>query len=110
MKHLTIRGIPPDLAPALDEARKRRGTSLTQAVKDLLRQALGLSSERSFDNGLARFAGGWSEREYADFERAVEVFEKPDHGVAARPLPPSRSFLRYRVRPTLRATARRSAI
>ncbi len=76
MKALTIRGVPEDVASALDDERRRRGTSLNATVLDLLRQALGVGTTRS--NGLGRLAGGWSEEDFEAFEKATAVFEEID--------------------------------
>lgn len=76
IKALTIRNLPPGLAEALEREKRRRGTSLNQTVIDLLGQGLGAKGVRS--NGLARLAGGWSEEEFHDFERATAQFEAVD--------------------------------
>lgn len=76
MKALTIRNLPPALADALDREKRRRGKSLNQTVIDLLGQGLGAQGVRS--NGLGRLAGGWSEDEFRDFERATAQFEAVD--------------------------------
>jgi plasmid stability protein len=68
MKHLTIRNCPSELDTALQTETRRRGQSLNQTVIQLLSQALGVASHKQ--NGLQRFAGGWSEEEFAEFERA----------------------------------------
>ncbi|MFA6033645.1 MAG: hypothetical protein WC889_12155 [Myxococcota bacterium] len=78
MKQLTIRNVGADLSRALDTERHRRGTSLNQFVLDVLRQALGLSAERSFRNGLGRFSGTWNNKDLAEFEKNTAVFEKID--------------------------------
>jgi plasmid stability protein len=78
MRHLTIRGVPEDLARALQKEKRRRGTSLNQTVKELLRQSLALSSDVPFSNGLGRLSGGWSQAELEGFEAATAVFEKID--------------------------------
>lgn len=77
MKHLTVRGIPADVADALDAERKRRGDSLNRTVINLLRKALGLGPE-PLDNGLGRFAGVWSQEDLDEFERAVADLEVID--------------------------------
>lgn len=76
MKTLTVRKIPPELARALDAEKRRRGRSLNQTVIDLLHQSLGVGRRRS--NGLARFAGDWTEEEYREFKEATRVFEEID--------------------------------
>jgi len=76
IKALTIRNLPPGLADALESEKRRRGKSLNQTVIDLLGQGLGSQGARS--NGLARLAGGWSEDEFRDFERATAQFEAVD--------------------------------
>ena len=76
-KQLTVRGVSPELARALDEERRRRGTSLNQTVLDLLTQALGLRGGTP-DNGLAALAGTWSDEDLAEFEQATAPFEEID--------------------------------
>ena len=77
-RHLTIRDIPTDLARALDAERRRRGASLTQTVKDLLRQGLGLDPGKPFSNGLGSMAGGWTEEDLREFDEATKPFEDID--------------------------------
>jgi plasmid stability protein len=76
IKALTIRNLPPSLAEALEREKRRRGKSLNQTVIDLLEQGLGTRGERS--NGLGCLAGGWSEDEFRDIERATAQFETVD--------------------------------
>jgi hypothetical protein len=78
MKHLTIRGISPDLARAVEKEARGRSTSLNQTVKDLLAQALGLSGDGGYDNGLGRLAGGWTDEELRRFEETTAPFERID--------------------------------
>lgn len=78
MKQLTIRGVPDRLARALADERQRRGQSLNQTVLDLLGQALGVTPNARFDNGLAALAGSWSDEELREFRAATAVFEQLD--------------------------------
>lgn len=76
MKHLTIRGVPEDLHELLLEEKERTGKSLNQTVIDLLRERLGADSPRR--NGLARFAGGWSQTDFDEFQRSTAAMEDID--------------------------------
>lgn len=76
MRALTIRNLPPLVADALEQEKRRRGRSLNQTVIDLLEQSLGVQGSRS--NGLARHAGSWDEDDLREFERAVAPFEQID--------------------------------
>jgi hypothetical protein len=74
--HLTVRRVPPAIMSALAAESKRRGTSRNQTVIDLLGQALGTNGRKS--SGLSRFAGGWSEEEFREFESATAPFGQID--------------------------------
>ena len=76
MKAITLRNVPPDLAEALDREKRRRGQSLNRTAIELLKQSLGVGSPRS--NGLGRLAGGWSEEDAREFERALASFGEID--------------------------------
>ena len=54
--HLTVRKIPLKGTAALKAKRRKRG----------------VDGQRR--NGLARFAGSWSEAQFREFEKATEVF------------------------------------
>lgn len=78
MRHLTIRNVPPILAEALEEEKRRRGTSLNRTVLDLLAQSLGQAPMERRSNGLGRLAGTWSEEEFQQFQAAVADTERID--------------------------------
>lgn len=71
MRHLTIRHVPDDLAAAIEAERTRRGHSLNRTVLNLLARALGVSNGARRSNGMARFAGGWTEEDLRRFEDAT---------------------------------------
>jgi hypothetical protein len=79
IKALTIRNLPPTLAEALEREKRRRGQSLNQTVIELLDQGLGTLRARS--NGLGQLGGGWSEKEFRDFEQATAQFEEVDEEI-----------------------------
>ncbi len=78
MKQLTIRNVSDDLAKALSNEQRVRGTSLNQTVLDLLRRVLGVGPGASYDNGLGKLAQGWSEDEAKRFEADTAIFEQID--------------------------------
>ena len=77
MRHLTIRNVSPELARALEQEKRARGTSLNRTVLGVLEAALGVGRGRR-SNGLAELAGTWSEEELARFEEAIAVTEQVD--------------------------------
>ena len=76
--HLTIRGVPEDVARQLKAEAKRRGQSLNETVKLVLRRGLGLHETEAYDNGLRSLAGTWSDEQLREFERAAACFEEID--------------------------------
>jgi plasmid stability protein len=73
---LTVRNLPDEVAAALEQEKRRRGTSMNQTVIDPLRQSLGVAGTRS--NGLERLAGTWTEAEHREFLSAIRNFEEID--------------------------------
>ena len=78
MTHLTVRNVPSELAEALMAEKTRRGGSLNATVIDLLRRALGVAPDASYDNGLGRHAGDWSEADLQEFEANTGMFQQVD--------------------------------
>jgi plasmid stability protein len=78
MQHLTVRNIPSDLASALKAEKARRRSSLNQTIIDLLRDSLGVGTGQPRSNGLEKLAGGWTQEEFEQFEKAVAVTEQID--------------------------------
>jgi len=78
MKYVTIRNLPPELADALEQEKRRRGKSLNQTTVELLSQALGIARPQQPSNGLATLAGGWTEDQWRIFEESVALTEQVD--------------------------------
>ena len=78
LKTMTIRNIPAELAEALEDEKRRRGSSLNRTALALLREALGLSKAGPRSNGLHRLAGAWSTDEYQRFEQDLVPFDRID--------------------------------
>ena len=76
LKHLTVRSVPPELAAALEQEKRRTGLSLNQTVIGLLCQGLGVRGTRT--NGLSKLAGTWTEKHQREFEDATAPFNVID--------------------------------
>lgn len=76
-RYLTVRGVPADVARALENERRRSGRSLNRTVIELLARALGIVGGVR-KNGLERLAGTWSEEDLAEFEAATKCFGEID--------------------------------
>ncbi len=81
MKQITIRGVPPEIAKALAKEKNRRGTSLNQTILDLLGQYFGVNIDSSYDNGLSKLAGTWSQADLKAFEKNTSIFNTIDKEV-----------------------------
>lgn len=78
MKTLTIRNVPKRLADALTRERRKKDASLNSTVLDLLSRSLGVTESNLRSNGLAAYAGSWSQEELRQFETAVAPFDAVD--------------------------------
>ena len=77
-RHLTVRDLPAEVADALEDEKRRRGTSLNRTVIDLLAQGLGGAPPAGAATGWRRLAGTWSAADLARFEEAIAPAEGID--------------------------------
>jgi len=78
MTQLTIRGISDELERELRARAQQERASLNKTILSLLRKVTGLDRPDRKKRDLSQVIGGWSEDEAAEFDRAMEIFEKPD--------------------------------
>lgn len=80
---MTIRGLEDTAVKALKEKAKRDGTSLNAAVVAILNERLGLKKRPRIviHTDLDHLAGTWSEKDYLEFKKKTEDFEKVDEGM-----------------------------
>lgn len=79
MKSLTIRGLDEMLEKALHQKSKEIHQSLNKTILGILREALGIGTERYRTyHDLDNLAGTWSDEEFEDFQKNTEVFEQID--------------------------------
>ncbi|OGG20949.1 hypothetical protein A3D03_04305 [Candidatus Gottesmanbacteria bacterium RIFCSPHIGHO2_02_FULL_40_13] len=80
MKSITIHGIDDELDWMLQKKARGEDLSLNKTIKKLLKQSLGLSETKKTrpKHDFSEFCGVWSEKEYKEFEKNTEIFEKID--------------------------------
>lgn len=80
MPVMTIRGLDEITMKALKEKAKHDGTSINAALLKIIRKDLGLEKRKRivvYDD-LDHLAGTWDKRDFTEFQKNVEDFEKID--------------------------------
>jgi plasmid stability protein len=80
MAVMTIRGLDDITIKKLKEKAKQEETSINAVLVKILRQGLGLEKKKRtiVYNDLDHLAGTWSEKDYKEFLKRIEDFEKID--------------------------------
>ena len=80
MPTMTIRGLDELTVKALKEKAKQAGMSVNSTLVKLLQEELGLIKKKRtiVHNDLDFLAGTWSDRDYKEFQKKIEDFEKID--------------------------------
>jgi hypothetical protein len=83
MNQITVRGIAPELEREIRRKAKSTGKSVNKVILELIGGSAGSEKRRRKPAGasIAELAGGWSEKEAREFEKAVRVFEETDEAV-----------------------------
>ncbi|PIQ93685.1 MAG: antitoxin [Nitrospirae bacterium CG_4_10_14_0_8_um_filter_41_23] len=83
MTVMTIRGLDDLVVKALKEKAKEEGTSVNAVLLKILKKELGLikKSRTVIYNDLDHLAGTWSEKDYMEFQKRIEDFEKIDENL-----------------------------
>jgi plasmid stability protein len=80
MGAMTIRGLDDMTINALKERAKREGTSINAALVKILKKELGIEKKKHtvVYHDLDHLAGTWDKKEYQEFLKNIEDFEKID--------------------------------
>jgi hypothetical protein len=80
MKAMAVRGLDDDTIAALKEKAKQDGSSVNAALLKSLRKGLGIDKKKhtSVYSDLDYLAGTWDKKDYKEFRKNVEDFEKID--------------------------------
>lgn len=80
MGTMTIRGLDERTAKALKAKAKQEGISLNATLLKILKEQLGLTRrpKSMVYTDLDHLAGTWDEKDYRDFNKRIEDFERID--------------------------------
>ena len=80
MSTMTIRGLDDLTIKALKEKAKQEGMSVNSTLVKLLQEELGLKKKKRtvVYNDLDYLAGTWSDKDFKEFKKKIEEFEKID--------------------------------
>lgn len=80
MATMTIRGLDEETLKAIKNRAKQEGVSANAAMVKLIREGLGFSRKPRtvVYNDLDYLAGTWNKKDYTEFKKRIEDFEKID--------------------------------
>lgn len=80
MNQITIRGLPPEVEKEIRKISQATGKSLNRIIQEMIYQHAGRNKKppAAPAASLRKLAGGWSEKEAADFLDTIKVFEQVD--------------------------------
>ena len=86
MNRLTVRGFDDALSARLCQLAEREGISLSKAALRLMRKGAGLAEidpkpRKPIGHALDHLFGTWTQSEFDEFTKAVEVFETIDEDI-----------------------------
>lgn len=80
MKTLTVRNIPDDVTALLKASASTSGTSMNSTVVRVLSESVRPRRQSRPLNDFSKYCGGWSQKEFDEFEAAVAECESMDEG------------------------------
>ncbi len=83
MAVMTVRGLDDSTVKALKEKAKQEGTSVNATLLKILKEELGLKKRPRtvIHTDLDHLAGTWSDKDYSEFQKKIEDFEKIDENL-----------------------------
>lgn len=83
MTTMTIRGLDDSIIKAIKEKAKKEGKSVNATLVNIIQEELGFGKKARtrIYTDLDHLAGTWTEKEYKDFLKKVEDFEKIDENL-----------------------------
>jgi hypothetical protein len=79
MQQITIRGLEPKIEQEIRKIAKGSRKSINQVIKEIIHKEF--KGSRSPASSLRELAGGWSEKDATEFERAIKSCEQIDEAM-----------------------------
>ena len=83
MTQITLRGLKQELERQIRKISRKSGKSLNYIILDMIYQHTGLNKTEKARPGesLRKLAGGWSEKDAAEFLESIKSSEQIDDGM-----------------------------
>jgi hypothetical protein len=78
MSQITLRGIEPEIEQKIRQMAKERHQSINAVLNEIIRQKFKKGNRKTLVDSLRPLAGGWTEQEASDFQKAIEPCEQLD--------------------------------
>ena len=78
MRQITLRGMDPEVERTIRRMAKTTGKSLNRVILDMIHQYTGLSKKKPPAESLGELAGGWSDKDAAEFLDSIKSCEQID--------------------------------
>ena len=78
MKTMTVRNIPDEVADLLKRMAETSDSSTNAMVVQVLSDSVLPRRKKRVGNDFSKYCGGWSKKEFDDFEAAIADCEKVD--------------------------------
>ncbi len=80
MAQITLRGMDPEMEQEIRRIARNRGKSLNRVILDMIYESAGFKKKvkRPPADSLRRLAGGWSEKDAAEFLASIRSCEQID--------------------------------
>ena len=80
MAQITLRGMDPDIEREIRRMAKKRGKSLNRVILDMICEHTGVTKKdkKPLADSLKKLAGGWSEKDAAQFLESIKSCEQID--------------------------------
>jgi len=79
MQQITIRGLEPKIEQEIRKIAKGSHKSINQVIKEIIHNEFRGSTAPA--SSLKELAGGWSEKDAAEFERSIKSCEQIDEAM-----------------------------